>query len=474
MLIPVGIDRPLIRRPVVTLLIVAINMIVHLLVAAAPWGEDLRVALAYVTGHGSLTTVLTHQFLHWDVFHLMGNMFFFLVAGLKMEDTLGHWRFLAYYLACGVAANGLHALLASSAPIALVGASGAIAGVLGGFMLMFPRNLVRLLWLIPPFTFRLPAVLFLTLWFGRELWSLADELAGGEATGIAFAAHVGGFATGALLVAGFYGWNRGAALDNVAADESVKVIFLAEEYTAPAATRRPLSDGLAQAWRLRPVAMATALVIVAGVLGQMGAATAQGGLYDARQPQTMAGLVAANEQWIAARQNWRAIGQAARAGDGNPLAVMPVEHMAAMLGETVERHRQLTREGAPAPPGWQVGVARFRQNGVPSLPAAARFKPAEVEVRTALFEPGVFYEWLGASSHSTSVVFDATLQLAVENGWLVTGAEQERDGRRGYVAARREDWVLIAVVVASEVFPGAPVTVLWSLENTAATRVDEE
>ncbi len=144
-------------------------------------------------------SVFSSMFMHGGFFHLIFNMWFLWIFGDNVEIRLGHFRFILFYLATGVAAVLAHTIMDPSSTIPLVGASGAIAGVLGAYFLLFPRH--RILTLIPIFIFittvRIPAALFLGLWF---LMQLLYSSMGGQ---VAWWAHIGGFIAGFLLVSFF-------------------------------------------------------------------------------------------------------------------------------------------------------------------------------------------------------------------------------------------------------------------------------
>jgi membrane associated rhomboid family serine protease len=151
----------------------------------------------------SWATIFTSMFMHGGWLHILSNMWFLWIFGNNVEDELGKLRFLGFYLVCGVGAALAQAYLSPGSPIPMVGASGAVAGVLGAYMVLFPSSrvlcLVTLLFFIT--TIELPAALVLGFWF---LLQLIDSLKmlGPRAPigGVAFAAHVGGFALGWLLV----------------------------------------------------------------------------------------------------------------------------------------------------------------------------------------------------------------------------------------------------------------------------------
>ena len=144
------------------------------------------------------------MFLHGGWLHLGGNMLYLWIFGDNVEDKLGHIRYLAFYIVCGLAASILHVFVDSTSIVPTVGASGAIAGVLGAYLLLFPR--ARVVTLIPIFVFiqvaELPALLVLGFWFVMQffngLMSLGYQTAG--MGGVAWWAHIGGFVAGLALV----------------------------------------------------------------------------------------------------------------------------------------------------------------------------------------------------------------------------------------------------------------------------------
>ena len=144
-------------------------------------------------------TVFTSMFLHGGWMHLIGNMLYLWIFADNVEDRLGHGRFLAFYALCGVAAAMAQALPDPDSQIPMVGASGAISGVLGAYLLMYPRAHVLVLVPLGFFTqlMRLPAMLVLGLWFAMQLLS---EMFASEGAGVAFRAHIGGFVAGLVLL----------------------------------------------------------------------------------------------------------------------------------------------------------------------------------------------------------------------------------------------------------------------------------
>lgn len=158
---------------------------------------------AQLTGLG-LPGVVTSMFLHAGASHLIGNLLFLWIFGDNVEDRFGHGRFLAFYLAAGVAANLAQVAAAPQSWLPIVGASGAIAAVMGAYFVLFPKSrVVMLIWLIFYVDFvEIPAVLFLGFWVLFQFVGTvgqAASAASATAGGVAFAAHLGGFVVGAAL-----------------------------------------------------------------------------------------------------------------------------------------------------------------------------------------------------------------------------------------------------------------------------------
>jgi membrane associated rhomboid family serine protease len=151
---------------------------------------------------GSYWPILTHQFLHGGLLHIVFNMWTLWIFGDNVEDRMGPLRFTIFYLVCGTIAGLTHMFTNPDSMIPSVGASGAIAGVLGAYFLLFPtaRLVVMLPILFFPFFFEVPAVFYLALWFFSQLFSGTLALAGPQQIGgIAWWAHIGGFIAGMIL-----------------------------------------------------------------------------------------------------------------------------------------------------------------------------------------------------------------------------------------------------------------------------------
>jgi len=196
---------------------------------AVPPGTSFPIspdAACVLEGGGSWHTVLTSMFLHGGWMHLIGNMWFLWIFGNNVEDAMGHVRFVVFYLLSGITAAALQAAFDPTSIIPMVGASGAIGGVMGAYVLMYPRVHVHLL-IVFGFvtTIAVPAYFMLGYWFLLQI--ISGSLAiGAQGGGVAFWAHVGGFVGGALLSLVFrnremlarhpyYGWNqKGSPTEN--------------------------------------------------------------------------------------------------------------------------------------------------------------------------------------------------------------------------------------------------------------------
>jgi membrane associated rhomboid family serine protease len=205
-MIPLRDIIPSRTRPVLTVTLIALNVFVFLLESSLGPREAERFAFTYglVPAAISLPSIFTSMFVHAGAAHLLGNMLFLWIFGDNVEDRLGHGRFLVFYLLCGTAAALAQTALMPASRVPMVGASGAIAGVMGAYLVLYPHSRVLMLVPFPLLLFELPAVYFLAFWFIVQflngLGSLARIGAPDLGGGIAFWAHVAGFVAGVGLV----------------------------------------------------------------------------------------------------------------------------------------------------------------------------------------------------------------------------------------------------------------------------------
>ena len=212
-MIPLRDDNPARRPPIVTRTIIVLNVIAFIYELSLQdstneflreWGVVPGRLFAALTGETSLpvelTTLITSQFLHGGWLHLIGNMWYLWIFGDNVEDRMGHGRFLLFYITSGIVAAVFHSALMPGSPVPTVGASGAIAGVLGAYAFAFPR--ARVLTLVPIFFFvqiiAIPALVLLGIWFAFQF--IAGTLSSGGGGGVAWFAHVAGFVFGFLVM----------------------------------------------------------------------------------------------------------------------------------------------------------------------------------------------------------------------------------------------------------------------------------
>jgi len=203
---PLKDTQPSYTRPVVTIALIAANLLVFLFEFSL--GPETRNALieyfGLVPDHLRLSSILTSMFLHGGWMHVLGNMWFLWIFGDNIEDLLGHTKYLAFYLLCGVAAALGQVISSPYSTVPMVGASGAIAGVMGAYLIKFPRSRILTLVFILFFitTIEIPAPVMLAYWFIIQLFSGLGSIARTHVSegGVAFFAHVGGFLAGMLLI----------------------------------------------------------------------------------------------------------------------------------------------------------------------------------------------------------------------------------------------------------------------------------
>lgn len=231
-MLPYRDENPTLRTPVVTIALIAVTTLVWLSIQGAgaptavarsicqlgvipgellgrvqpgrmvPVGAGLACELGSGGGVGWLS-VLSSMFLHGSWFHILGNMWFFWIFGNNVEDSMGRPRFLGFYLLCGVVAALAQIAVQPNSAVPMVGASGAISGVMGAYLVLYPRVRVHMLVFLGFFitTIAVPAWLMLFYWLFIQALSSIPMLAGpGDAGGVAFMAHVGGFVAGAALI----------------------------------------------------------------------------------------------------------------------------------------------------------------------------------------------------------------------------------------------------------------------------------
>ena len=216
-MIPIRDRNPSGTFPYVTIGIIIVNILIFLyeLSLGSGLGEFIMkfgvvpLKVSYYSQVPDLTFIntffpfISSMFLHGGFVHLIGNMWFLWIFGDNIEDKLGHFRFIAFYLLCGIIASSVHVFFNIQSKAPCIGASGAIAGVLGAYMITFPR--ARVVTIVPMFVFiqvmELPAIVVLGFWFVIQFFNGAATItASTSGAGVAWWAHIGGFAAGVIIL----------------------------------------------------------------------------------------------------------------------------------------------------------------------------------------------------------------------------------------------------------------------------------
>jgi len=205
-MIPLRDVIPSRTMPGVTITLIVLNVLVFLFQSTlSDRAEEMFIyGLGVIPMYFSIVTVFTAMFVHGGLAHLIGNMLFLWIFGDNVEDRLGHGRFVLFYAICGFTAAFAQVALDPDSLTPMVGASGAVAGVMGAYLVLYPHSRVLMLFPFPVFLFELPAVVFLGLWFLMQFLNgigqlpifQQDQISGG----VAFWAHVAGFIAGLILV----------------------------------------------------------------------------------------------------------------------------------------------------------------------------------------------------------------------------------------------------------------------------------
>ena len=205
-MIPLRDVIPSRTTPGVTITLIVLNVVIYLwqLMLSDQGRDAFLIGFGLVPAHFSMLNAFTAMFVHGGLAHLGGNMLFLWIFGDNVEDRLGHGRFIAFYLMCGFAAAIAQTALNPNSLVPMVGASGAIAGVMGAYLVLYPHSRVLMLFPFPVFLFELPAVVFLAIWFLVQFLNGINQLPIFERNaisgGVAFWAHVMGFVAGLILV----------------------------------------------------------------------------------------------------------------------------------------------------------------------------------------------------------------------------------------------------------------------------------
>lgn len=220
-MIPLGDENPTYLWPIITVTIIAANVAVFSYEISLgpqlldPFVYQMGVVPAAITGAsvpgtGGYSTLMTSMFLHGSWMHIIGNMLYLWIFGNNVEDSMGHLRFVVFYLVTGIVAAIAHVALQPASTVPTIGASGAVSGVLGAYLVLFPS--ARIKTLVPLGLFfsivYLPAWFFLIIWIGWQVLSQALAPLNPDGGGVAYAAHIGGFMAGIALIPIFRKYRR--------------------------------------------------------------------------------------------------------------------------------------------------------------------------------------------------------------------------------------------------------------------------
>lgn len=190
--------------PYITLLLIGANIIAF--VISMIDFKGIIYSYGFIPARPSVLTAFTCMFLHAGLDHIFGNMWFLLTFGDNVEDKFGHMKFLLFYLATGFVATYVNYLVDPASTTPTVGASGAISGVMGAYVVLFPKAKVHTL--LGYYMTTLPAFVMLGFWFVLQLFFGTSSLFGGDGSGIAYWAHIGGFVAGAIVALAYRTFNR--------------------------------------------------------------------------------------------------------------------------------------------------------------------------------------------------------------------------------------------------------------------------
>ncbi|MEW6026698.1 MAG: rhomboid family intramembrane serine protease [Planctomycetota bacterium] len=192
-ILPLGDENPTLITPFITYAIIVLNILFFILSFGYLNSREFFSAYGLVPAHLTITAFITSMFLHGDIFHLAGNLFFFWIFGDNLEESLGAIKFVVFYLCCGIVAGFIHFLSDMNSAVPAIGASGAISGIMGGYLILYPR--VRLKMLLMGRILYIPAAWYLIFWIILQVLYVSVGFGG-----VAWFAHIGGFVSGALVI----------------------------------------------------------------------------------------------------------------------------------------------------------------------------------------------------------------------------------------------------------------------------------
>lgn len=450
-LLPIRLDQPQSRFPLATTGL-AVAQVVAFLFTYIP-GDFDRVQLqwGFMPQYESLSTLFTHMFLHDGYLHLLGNLIMFVLPGMKVEDAIGSLRFLGFFLSCGIVALMAHVWMAGTLPMALVGSSGAVSGVIGAFMFLYPNSMIS--FLIFPF----PIVIRLRAWFFLGLWILKEIIQGyllrvsGTDSPVAIWAHVGGFAFGALSMWCFFGWDGG-----LGGELRLGALRFLRSMRGKIFKRRRINRYLGVALQAIPLIYAVMVFD-------------RGGLVHAlrmEDPQEQRNVLARE---IAVHQSAQALFEKAlQAGtDSNPMTRNRLKEFHDYL-DNPSSELQMMRQraaGTALPPSGMTGqVDRFFREEFPKFPEKCQIGIEGVVPLSVLYTSGLKYWIFCGTNLGSQEVFTSYLEVLDERDWAVQGPLFDPERKAGIMTSFDGEWALEIVVSLSDDWK-YKTHVLWRLEK---------
>ena len=199
---PIKDENPTKGKPILTVTLMVVNIAVF--IATYFSGQFEQIIPSYglkpadMFAGQQLHTLFTSMFLHGGFLHIFGNMLYLWIFGDNIEDVLGRGKFILFYLGCGIIASLAQGLWEPNSAIPMIGASGAISGILGAYIVLYPR--ARVYTLVWYYVVKIPAVAFLGFWFVLQVLNVSILTVAGAPSGVAYLAHIGGFVAGALMI----------------------------------------------------------------------------------------------------------------------------------------------------------------------------------------------------------------------------------------------------------------------------------
>jgi len=451
-LLPVRLDQPQCRFPLATTGLVVAQVVMFALTWIPGGFDRAQLRYGFMPQYESFLTLFTHMFLHDGYHHLIGNLIFFILPAMKVEDAIGSLRFLAFFFSCGIAALAGHVAMAGTLPVPLVGASGAISGIVGAFMFLYPKSVMSFL------LFPLPLVVRLKTWFFLGFWIVKEVLLGyflkiSELDSpVAIWAHVGGFLFGALSMWCFFGWDGG-----LGGELRLGALRFLSTMKVGLSQHRRLGTWLGIALQAFPAAYA---------LG----ALADGGFVNTSRPRDLSEHRTALVREIANRQSAEMMFQKAlESGSGaSAISRMKRDEFRAYMGDQYSGMCGILEglvQGSVQPPRGMIGDSgRFFREEFPRFPRKCQIGVESVSPVSVLYTPGLKYWIFCGTNQQPRDVFRAYLEELDRRNWAVDRPLFDAERNAGIMNSSDGEWAL-EIVVAGDGAPATPTRVLWHLEK---------